>query len=210
MSAEPTNTKRKQPDRTRQSLLESAFAEMHRNGFRGASLETILRETGVTKGALYHHFGSKAKLGLAVIDEVIRPFVEANWMPVLDADNIIDGAVALCRGLTEERNEIALQLGCPFNNMIQEMAPIDEDFRAALNRLLQDWRDGVVAGMKLGQERGQVRRDIDPQDTADFIISAIEGCVGMTKASQDHSFYRNSMRGLEDYLENLRPPTQQA
>lgn len=205
----PTTHRRKQPDHTRQLLLHSAFAEMHRNGFRGASLDTILRETGVTKGALYYHFGSKAKLGLAVIDEMIRPFIEANWLPVLDADNIIDGAIALCRELTDERNELALTLGCPFNNMIQEMAPLDEDFRHALNHLLQDWRKGTAQSLKTGQQRGQVRQNVDTQAAADFIISSIEGCVGMSKASQDHSFYRNAMLGLEDYLDHLRPRREQ-
>lgn len=197
--------KRKQPDQTRQLLLQSAFAEIHRNGFRGASLETILRETGVTKGALYHHFGSKSKLGLAVLDELIRPYVEANWQPVLEEDNIIDGAIALTRRLTNERSQIALELGCPFNNLIQEMAPIDEQFRAALNDILQAWREGMVKGITLGQQRGQVRQDIDPAATSDFIIGAIEGCVGMTKASQSTSFYYNSMQGLEQFLNQLRP-----
>lgn len=196
---------RKQPDQTRQRLLESAFAEIHRNGFRGASLETILKETGVTKGALYHHFGSKAKLGLAVIEEMVRPFVETNWKPVQEEENIVDAAIALTRRLTAERNTLALKLGCPFNNLIQEMAPLDEDFRAALNGILQDWRDGMIEGLRLGQRRGQIRSDIDAEATADFVISAVEGCVGMTKATQSQDFYLKAMQGLEQYLEQLRP-----
>ncbi|ORE89042.1 TetR family transcriptional regulator [Oceanococcus atlanticus] len=202
---ESSQSSKRQPDQTRQRLLESAFEEIHRNGFRGASLETILKETGVTKGALYHHFGSKSKLGLAVIDELIRPFVEENWKPVLEAENVIDGAIALTRRLTHERNDLALQLGCPFNNLIQEMSPIDEDFRALLNGILQTWRKGVVDAMTLGQQRGQVRDDIDPVATADFLISAIEGCVGLTKASHSDAFYKNGMQGLEQFLEQLRP-----
>ena len=195
---------RKQPDQTRQRLLDCAFAEIHRDGFRGASLESILSQTGVTKGALYHHFGSKAKLGLAVIDELVRPFVEANWKPVMEADNIIDGAIALCERLTDERSDLALRQGCPFNNLIQEMAPIDAEFRAALDDILQDWRRGVVEGLVLGQQRGQVRADIDPQATADFIISAIEGCVGLTKATRSDHFYYSGMQGLQAYLNQLR------
>ena len=197
-------TIRRQPDRTRARLIEAAFAEIHRHGFRGASLETILRETGVTKGALYHHFGSKAKLGQAIIEEVVRPFVEDNWKPVLAADNVIDGAIALLHRLTAERSGIALELGCPFNNLIHEMSPLDEAFREQLNEILQQWREGVAEGMRLGQQRGQVRTDVDPEATGDFIISAIEGCVGMTKASQSREFYDNGMRGLEQYLNQLR------
>ncbi|WP_164144447.1 TetR/AcrR family transcriptional regulator, partial [Serratia marcescens] len=47
------------PARTRTALLGAAFDEMHRSGFRGADVETILDNVGVTKGALYHHFDSK-------------------------------------------------------------------------------------------------------------------------------------------------------
>lgn len=197
--------KRRQADQTRQRLLACAFAEIHRNGFRGASLETILKETGVTKGALYHHFGSKAKLGLAVIEEFVRPFVEDNWKPVLQADDIVDAAITLTRRLTAERHAFALELGCPFNNLIQEMSPIDEQFREALNGILQEWRDGLVKGFRLGQQRGQIRDDIDAEATADFLISAIEGCVGMTKATQSQDFYLQAMQGLEQYLNQLRP-----
>ncbi|MGB1556483.1 MAG: TetR family transcriptional regulator C-terminal domain-containing protein [Oceanococcaceae bacterium] len=191
-------------DQTRARLLEAAFAEIHRNGFRGASLDAILRETGVTKGALYYHFKSKAELGYAVVDEIIRPFVEANWKPVMQADNIIDGAIAILHARVAERSQIALTLGCPFNNLIQEMSPVDAGFRERLHTLLEEWRAGVAAGMRLGQQRGQVRKDVDPQETADFIVSAIEGCVGMAKAASCATFYQGGMRGLEQYLNQLR------
>lgn len=43
-----------------------------RHGFQAASLNNILAKTGLTKGALYHHFPDKDRLGYAVIEEVIR------------------------------------------------------------------------------------------------------------------------------------------
>jgi len=52
---------------TRRKILESAFHEIHRNGFQAASLNPILERTGVTKGALYHHFPNKQTLGYAVL-----------------------------------------------------------------------------------------------------------------------------------------------
>ena len=58
----------RQPDLTRQRILEASFAEIHRQGFQAASVANILTTTGLTKGALYHHFPSKKDLGLAVID----------------------------------------------------------------------------------------------------------------------------------------------
>src|SRR2546423_10424067 len=72
-------TAARDPARTRESMLEAAFDEMHRSGFRGSSLETILSRSGVTKGAMYHHFAAKQAPGYAVIDAVITAIMRGNW-----------------------------------------------------------------------------------------------------------------------------------
>lgn len=196
---------RRQPDVTRQALLDAAFAEIHRNGFRSASLEAILASTGVTKGALYHHFGSKNDLGYAVVEEIVRPFVEENWKPAAEAPNLIDGAIELCQRVTRERTDMALTNGCPFNNLINEMSSVDEGFRERLNQILEDWRQGISEATARAQTRGHVRKDVDPAAVSAFIISCIEGCVGMGKATQSREFLEAGFRGLIDYLEHLRP-----
>lgn len=56
----------KQTDLTRDKLLQAAFNEIHLHGFQAASIANILRDTGLTKGALYHHFPTKQELGLEI------------------------------------------------------------------------------------------------------------------------------------------------
>lgn len=196
---------RRQPDLTRQKLLERAFEEIHRNGFRAASIESILAEAGLTKGALYHHFASKAELGYAVVEEVVRPFMEERWRPLVEADNPIDAAIHTVRERLRARSEMALTLGCPFNNLIQEMSPVDEGFRQRLNAILDDWREATAQALRRGQRNGTVCADVEPHAAAAFVISSIEGCVGMAKASQSREFLEAGFRGLVEYLEHLRP-----
>lgn len=58
-------------DATRAALLESALRLFAERGFAGTSLEDVVREARVTKGALYHHFkGGKLALFEAVFEEV--------------------------------------------------------------------------------------------------------------------------------------------
>jgi TetR/AcrR family transcriptional regulator, transcriptional repressor for nem operon len=196
---------RRTADATRQKLLERAFEEIHRNGFRSASLDSILEDAGVTKGALYHHFANKAELGYAVVDEVVRPWMEETWRPVVEAENPIDAAIATIRERLKLRSEMALTLGCPFNNLTQEMSGVDEGFRKRLSSILHDWREHVAAAMRRGQASGTVCADVDARAAAAFVISSIEGCVGMAKASQSREFLEAGFRGLVEYLEHLRP-----
>jgi TetR/AcrR family transcriptional regulator len=54
----------------RTRILDAALAEFVARGFEAASTNTIAREAGVAKGLVFHHFGSKADLYLAVHEHV--------------------------------------------------------------------------------------------------------------------------------------------
>src|SRR5438876_437655 len=61
-------TKLRDPERTRERLLQAASREIYRSGFQSASLDIILASIGVTKGALYYHFKNKEALGYAMVE----------------------------------------------------------------------------------------------------------------------------------------------
>ena len=54
---------------TKAEILEAALKEFSQSGYEAARLEDIAAAAGVTRGAIYHHFDSKADLYLALIDE---------------------------------------------------------------------------------------------------------------------------------------------
>jgi TetR/AcrR family transcriptional regulator, transcriptional repressor for nem operon len=194
----------RQPDVTRQKLLECAFAAIHQHGFRATTLDDILDKSGVTKGALYHHFDSKTALGYAVIDELVRPYMQAQWQPLLSADDPITAAITGLRKRREKLREKLLAYGCPFNNLAQEMSPHDAGFRKRLQGILRDWRAAYADALQRGITLGKVRHDVQPQAAAIFIVSAIEGLIGMAKIAQSGALYDEGLRGLIDYLERLR------
>jgi AcrR family transcriptional regulator len=192
------------PDLTRQTLLQAAFQEIYRSGFQAASLDNILSKAGVTKGALYHHFGSKQGLGYAVVDELIREHILDRWVrPLEKADNPIDGLLAILRskGPHPSFNQ---RLGCPLNNLAQEMSPLDEGFRKRLESAFREWREGIAEALRRGQEKGQVHAEVDPSQSADFFIAALEGSVSLAKSAQDRSLFDSCRGGLAAYLESLR------
>ncbi|WP_447726330.1 TetR/AcrR family transcriptional regulator [Sphingomonas koreensis] len=55
---------------TREALIDAAIRLLHRNGYSGASTELIADEAGVTRGALHHHFKTRAHLMAEVIRSV--------------------------------------------------------------------------------------------------------------------------------------------
>jgi TetR/AcrR family transcriptional repressor of nem operon len=62
LAAHEKKRRTRDPERTRERLLQAAFREIHRSGFQSAGIDAILAATKVTKGALYYHFESKEAL----------------------------------------------------------------------------------------------------------------------------------------------------
>ncbi|UCM87903.1 TetR/AcrR family transcriptional regulator [Streptomyces marincola] len=58
--------------RTRRALLHEAARLFADRGYAAVGLTDVVAAAGVTKGALYHHFGGKADLFRAVLEEVQR------------------------------------------------------------------------------------------------------------------------------------------
>ena len=57
---------------TRAKLLAVARARFGRDGFAAVPAEDLVREAGMTRGALYHQFGGKDGLFLAVYEDMQR------------------------------------------------------------------------------------------------------------------------------------------
>ncbi|OGI38843.1 MAG: TetR family transcriptional regulator [Candidatus Muproteobacteria bacterium RBG_16_62_13] len=194
----------KQPDVTREKILDAAYQEIHRHGFQAASLSIILDRTGLTKGALYHHFPNKNDLGFAVIEEVIREGLEAmTFTPLRESEDPVATLRELIRRKAEKANVENVSLGCPLNNLMQEMSPLDADFKKRLHALLKTWQDTVGDALRRAQKQGQVRADVDCRAAALFIVSAYEGCIGTAKNLQSVKEFRMCMAELEDYVAGL-------
>ncbi len=194
----------KQPDVTRDTIVNAAYQEIYRHGFQAASLNNILARTGLTKGALYHHFPTKDALGFAVIEEVVREGLDAMVFAPLRESSAPYSTLLEIIGHKAQRADVeSVTLGCPLNNLMQEMSPLDAAFKQRLNAVLKNWQDTVTEALTRAQQQGRVRRGVDCRAAALFIVSAWEGCVGVAKNLQSVKDFRLCMKQLEEYVAGL-------
>ena len=191
---------------TRRALLEAASQEMLVNGFRATSVDNILEQTGVTKGALYYHFKSKDELGLAVIDELYRNQVLEEWGTGLDqTDNPVNDLLNMLRFKKDACSEESVRCGCPLNNLAQEMAPVNEAFRLRIEDVFESWRELIADALDRGKANQTVKDNLDSKRAAIFITSLIEGAVGAAKNAQDPAVLESALGTLELFVETVRP-----
>jgi TetR/AcrR family transcriptional regulator, transcriptional repressor for nem operon len=200
-------TRPRNPERTRRRLLQAAFREVYRTGFQSAGLDNILASTGVTKGALYHHFGSKEELGYAVVEEIVAGFPRDRWLLPLERskdENPIDALIRVVRAIPTRPKDI--KGGCPLVNLAQEMSSLDDQFRKRLERIFGAWQEGVAAALRRGQSEGTVRRHMVPEEAATFLIAMVEGYEVLAKTSQDVNLWKVGVKNIVGWLNSLRAP----
>jgi len=197
--------KARDPERTRERLLQAAFREIHRSGFQSAGIDTILAATNVTKGALYHHFESKEALGYAVVEEKIAKLTRDRWLrPMRSEGEAIDILIGVVRRIPSGPQDV--RAGCPLLLLSQEMSPLDEQFRKRLERIFLDWQEGVATLLRRGKSQGTVRRDLNPAEAASFLIATVEGYGTLAKNAQDPKVWKTGIRNIVGWLRSLRPP----
>src|SRR5271163_640379 len=194
------------PERTRERLLQAASREIYRSGFQSASLDTILASARVTKGALYHHFKNKEALGYAVVEEIISSNVHGTWVRRLQSvKDPIDALIGIVQGIPVRPENVCG--GCELNNLAQEMSPLDAGFRKRLEAIFDAWRDAMASVLREGQIHGSVRRDVDTRDAASFLIAMVEGYGSLAKNAQDPKIIKTGIKNMVGWLVSLRQPS---
>ena len=90
---------RRQADRseaTRAALLGAARKLFTERGFSDTPTEEIVREAGVTRGALYHHFRDKGELFQAVFEQIESELTERGARAVAESSDLREGLRAGC------------------------------------------------------------------------------------------------------------------
>jgi TetR/AcrR family transcriptional regulator, transcriptional repressor for nem operon len=199
--------KQRDPERTRQRLLQAAFREVYRYGFQSAGIDTILAATDVTKGALYYHFKSKEGLGYAIIEEVVAEMTADRWVRPLQRSrnkDPIDALIGIVQAIPHQPRDV--KGGCPLVNLTQEMSQLDEKFRKRLEKIFHAWHAEIVLALRRGQSQGRVRRDLVPEETASFLIAMVEGYEVLAKNAQDTKVWIMGIRNIAGWLNSLRAP----
>lgn len=189
---------------TRSYLLQTSFQEMYETGYLSTSLDKILEKTNVTKGAFYYHFKNKEEMGLAVINEVIADNFRKNLIhPMKGIENDHLQIHAIIKKYLTKVTPRELKNGCPTNNLIQEMGPINTRFRKALLSILDEWTSEIERILIAAQEVGTVKKSVECAEAASFIVTSYEGARGLGKAHQTRVFYHSYTSQLKNYLESL-------
>ena len=190
---------------TRKAILQKAFEIIYQKGYQMASIDEIIATTKVTKGAFYYHFKNKDEMGLAIIDEVVKPTVEQMFIkPLKDIEDPIKEIYEMTKHLLFDHPFLKLEYGCPAGNLAQEMTPWNAAFGTALAELINLWQSTIVRYIKKAKEKGIVRKNVSAQQVSYFVMSGYWGIRNFGKVYNSDACYHLYLKELKQYLNSLK------
>lgn len=190
---------------TRLHILRKSFELIYTRGYNSTSIDDILATTDVTKGAFYYHFSSKDEMGLAIINELMKPMVTESFVGRLrNAPDPLKAVYDTMHYLLMEDPFLDPQYGCPAGNLVQETSAWNKAFNKALRELIAKWQHTLEEALRQGKKSGVVRRNVQVRQVAYFVMSGYWGIRNFGKLEGGKAVYRLHLRELKNYLESLR------
>jgi len=160
-------------EHARRELMRIAIDCFARYGYQGTSIDRIASAAGVTKGAIYYHFRDKEDLLFEAVKDRVGAFeriVLGNVSPETDpARALADLAQVSVEVAT--RNNLRRFFLTLMVEALDTNPRLSEQFRDILRRFR-----GYLAGViRLGQERGVFRADVDAAVAAQIFAGGVIG-----------------------------------
>ena len=195
----------KKAETTRLKILQKAFELIYSRGYQTTSIDDIIATTHVTKGAFFYHFKNKDEMGLAIINEILKPTLTNTFSEQLKNDqNPLDGIYNLMHKLLIKEKFLQIEYGCPVSNLIQEMAPWNIDFKNALKELNQQWTQLLTAAIEKGKRNELIRKNANAKQVTAFVLSGYWGVRNLGKLVNDKQVYQSYLKELRKYLNTLK------
>lgn len=154
---------------TRANLLAAALKVIGQQGYDGASIDSIAKEAGVSKGVVYYYFSTKADVATNVLisafDGLITSFeriVAINSDPHDALEKLVQEFAHLIYGNREASRFILSEIWRPERAWSDEMHQIEERMALLIEKLL-----------KKGMDEGIIRKELDLR----FVAVATVGIV---------------------------------
>jgi TetR/AcrR family transcriptional regulator, transcriptional repressor for nem operon len=192
-------------ERTRQRIVERCAPVFNQLGYAGASMRDLVEATGLEKGGLYNHFGSKEALAVASFDHSVSLVADGLTRARASSTDAVDQLVATIHAFASWARKPGVAGGCPIMNTAIEADDTNPELHAHARDAMARWHRLIGAIVKDGKAARQIDPEADPYVLATIMTASLEGALMLTRLHDDPAHMDRVVDHLVAHVEALRP-----
>ncbi len=189
---------------TRQRIVELAAPVFNQRGYGGASMRDLVEATGLEKGGIYNHFGSKELLAVEAFDFAMTRVTQGLSRAVGGATGAIERLEAMIRAFAQTARTPTMAGGCPIMNTAIEADDTNPALRDRARAAMTDWHRLIGRIVKDGIAEGVLDPQTDSYELAAVVTSALEGGLMLSRLYDDPTHIDRVVAHLIAHVESLR------
>jgi len=189
---------------TRRRIVELAAPVFNRQGYVGASMRDLISATGLEKGGIYNHFGSKEQLALEAYDFAMSRVTNALARSQDGATDAVDRLTRMIRAFAKFARTPAIAGGCPIMNTAIEADDGNPELRDRARESMRSWHRLIGRIVKDGIAAGTLAPQTDPYALAALLTSSLEGALMLSRLYGDPTYTDRVVDHLVAHVDTLR------
>ena len=173
-------------------------------GYYSTSVDDILKELELSKGAFYYHFDSKEDFFIQIIQNLMAHKVYSTLIEPLEWHGNPLTLITKCFDDTLEtavHNE--MDYGCILSNFLTEFNGKNELVMQHLNEIVNLWEVNLVTTLQKGKFNGFLDRHVDCEAVALFLMSSYFGVRTLMVGSNPSGKKYRFMAQLRQYFKSI-------
>ncbi|MFC4541999.1 TetR/AcrR family transcriptional regulator [Halosolutus amylolyticus] len=184
-------------DETIDDLMDATYRALCKHGYADLTMQDIAAESDKSKGTLHYHFDGKADLLESFLAYLLDRFEERTES--VPGETPADRLHALFDELLTPTDEEA---AAEFRTAVLEIkaqSPYNEAYRERLQEFDRALHDRIADLVAAGIEAGQFRSSVDPDETAEFLVTVFHG--GQTRAAAVDRPLDRTKASVHEYID---------
>lgn len=192
---------------TRNRILDAAFGLALDKGLAAASIDQVIAQAAITKGAFFYHFKSKDELALALVRHVAeqdRQHFASSLQRVEDLSrDPLQQVLLMCSLTADLVSPDQPNPGCLFASYCYQGDLWSEDARRICEQNFRDQAGWLEAKLKQAIKKHKPATKINAGQLALMFFSVFEGAFVMARTYNDASLFKKQVLAYRDTVESL-------
>jgi len=180
-----------------EEIIQSSIQIIDKRGIQGLTIKNLSKEIGVTEGAIYRHFENKREILSSILIQFkdnLKVFTDYMDDSSLTTYEKISGILNHFRKIFEANPAIVSVI------FAEEIFQNDNELSKVIAAILQNNQQFLLGIIKEGQQRGELREDLNPTMMVDSIFGPFRLLVKKWKMEEFDVSLKESMDEFLQYL----------